>query len=87
MDVVEFTIFELDFPRSISFSINRMGVAMDTIGLEGKENTAAAFTELKDTVKVQTGEAVFTSGLHEFLERLLASLASFHTALAEDFFK
>lgn len=87
MDVVEFTIFELDFPRSISFSVDRMGAALTTIGLEGKEKTAGAFIALRDMLQDQTGEAVFTAGLHEFLEGLLDRLALFHGALADDFFQ
>jgi len=33
------------------------------------------------------GEAVFISGLHEFLEQVLELLAGFHNALAEEFFQ
>jgi uncharacterized alpha-E superfamily protein len=87
MAVVEFVLFETDFPRSLAFSVNHMGTALRTIGLEGKERTSDAFIRIQELLAATTGEQVFTSGLHEFLKQLLDCLAEFHTALAEDFFQ
>jgi uncharacterized alpha-E superfamily protein len=87
MAVVDFTIFERDFPHSIAFSVDRMGYALDTIGLEGKERTAAAFAAVQDLLASTSGEAVFSNGLHEFLRLLLIKLAELHNALAEEFFQ
>jgi uncharacterized alpha-E superfamily protein len=84
--VVDFAIFEKDFPRSIAFSLDRMQAALETIGLADKEATAGAFAALQQKMATTTGENVFRDGLHEFLEQLLALLGNFHRALAEDFF-
>lgn len=85
--VVDFVIFERDFPRSIIFSVDRMGAALETIGVEGKETTAVAFSRIHELLDSTSGEEVFTGGLHEFLDKLLERLAGFHGALAADFFQ
>ena len=85
--VVDFAIFEHDFPRSLAFSVDRAGAALATIGLEGKEHTAKTFERLQHFMATTNGELVFTTGLHEFLEQILGLLAEFHAALAEEFFQ
>lgn len=85
--VVEFAIFEKDFPRSLAFSVDRAGAALNNIGLEGKEATARSFRHLDEVISGANGEQVFDSGLHEYLEQLLAALADFHASLANDFFQ
>jgi uncharacterized alpha-E superfamily protein len=85
-DVAEFVVLNRDFPRSIVFSVDRMGSALQIIGLEGKEMTRAAFGALSVMVSL-TAQDIFTEGLHEYLERLLAQVGVFHGALAEEFFQ
>lgn len=85
-DVAEFVVLNRDFPRSIVFSVERMGAALEIIDLQGKTATQAAFSLLSGMV-MTTAQEISTEGLHEFLERLLESITRFHTALAEEFFQ
>lgn len=85
-DVAEFVVLNGDFPRSIAFSVDRMGAALEIIGLEGKENTRAAFAAIAGMVAT-TAQDIFAEGLHEYLERLLGRIGTFHGALAEEFFQ
>jgi uncharacterized alpha-E superfamily protein len=85
-DVAEFVVLNRDFPRSIAFSIERMGAALEIIGLTGKDGTRDAFVRLSDMVK-NSAQELFAEGLHEYLEQLLATIVLFHAALAEEFFQ
>ena len=85
-DVAEFVVLNRDFPRSIVFSIRRMGGALQTIGLESKDATRAAFRTLSAMVDVPS-QQIFDAGLHEYLQSLLEKLTLFHGALAEEFFQ
>jgi len=85
-DVAEFVVLNRDFPRSIVFSVEHIGSALQTIGLEQKDATRTAFERLSEMVS-ETSEQIFNAGLHEFLESLLARLTAFHAALAEEFFQ
>lgn len=85
-DVAEFVVLNGDFPRSIAFSVDRMGAALETIGLEGKEATQKSFAVLNAMVDTTAGQ-IFEQGLHEYLQRLLLQLDTHHGALAEEFFQ
>jgi uncharacterized alpha-E superfamily protein len=85
-DVAEFVVLNSDFPRSIAFSVERMGGALSTIGLDGKEGTKATFDHLATMIHT-TAQDIFAEGLHEYLERLLGRVGMFHAALAEEFFQ
>jgi uncharacterized alpha-E superfamily protein len=85
-DVAEFVVLNRDFPRSIVFSVDRMGAALQIIGLEHKDGTRTAFQEIAQMISV-TSQQIFDHGLHEYLESLLARLGLFHGALAEEFFQ
>ena len=85
-DVAEFVVLNRDFPRSIAFSVKRMGGALQTIGLEQKDATKAAFAALAE-IDTMTAQQIFDNGLHEYLESLLGRLSQFHSALAEEFFQ
>lgn len=85
--VVDFVIFQKEFPRSIAFSVDRTASALLSVGLEGKERTEASLAAIQQLMHQETGESVFAEGLHEFIEQLLALLADLHSALAEDFFQ
>lgn len=85
-DVAEFVVLNRDFPRSIVFSVEHIGTALQSIGCEGKEKTTAAFADLSALVEL-TSHQIFADGLHEYLQLLLARLTSFHGALAEEFFQ
>lgn len=84
-DVAEFVVLNGDFPRSIMFSVDRMGAALQIIGLEGKDATQTAFAEVAAMVNT-SAQHIFAEGLHEFLERLLERIGAFHGALAVEFF-
>ena len=85
-DVAEFVVLNRDFPRSIAFSVERMGSALDIIGLDNKEGTRDAFAQLARMVKNNSQE-IFAEGLHEYLQRLLAGIIMTHSALAVEFFQ
>jgi len=85
-DVAEFVVLNRDFPRSIVFSVRRMGGALQTIGLENKDATRTAFKTIADMVAVPS-QQIFDAGLHEYLQSLLERLTLFHGALAEEFFQ
>lgn len=85
-DVAEFVVLNRDFPQSVVFSVRQMGKALQMIGLEGKERARPAFEHLGEMVQSSARE-IFDNGLHEFLQRLLQGIGSFHAAVAEDFFQ
>ncbi|RII30741.1 MAG: alpha-E domain-containing protein [Geobacter sp.] len=85
-DVAEFVVLNRDFPRSIVFSVERMGAALQIIGLEHKDATRSAFASIQEMVAV-TQQQIFDNGLHEYLERLQERLSLFHWSLAEEFFQ
>ena len=85
-DVAEFVVLNRDFPRSIDFSVERMGAALQIIGLEHKNATQAAFSAISAMVGV-TAQEIFDKGLHEYLKDLLGRLTLLHNALAEEFFQ
>jgi uncharacterized alpha-E superfamily protein len=85
-DVAEFVLLNHDFPRSIVFSVEHIGRALQIIGLENKDASREAFAKLSEMV-AETSQQIFNDGLHEFLEILLSRLTSFHSALAEEFFQ
>ena len=85
-DVAEFVVLNRDFPRSIAFSVERMGSALQIIGTTDKDKTQDAFDQFSGNVNA-TAKELFSEGLHEYLEHLLERSASIHTALAEEFFQ
>ena len=85
-DVAEFVVLNHDFPRSIVFSVDHMGSALQIIGVENKDATRSAFGEVSCMVSCEAQE-IFDEGLHEYLQRLLARLGLFHDALAGEFFQ
>ena len=86
-DVAEFVVLNRAFPRSIAFSIQHMGGALQTIGLDNKEMTRTTFAALSALLCSTSQQQIFDDGLHEYLESLLEKLSSFHAALAEEFFQ
>ena len=87
VSVVDFVIFEKDFPRSIAFSADRTAAALLSVGLENKEQTERALAAILSLIAQESGESVFGVGLHEFIEKLLSLLADLHGALLHDFFQ
>ncbi len=87
LDVVEFVIFEPDFPRSLRFCVERMLDALETIG-DGPAHaaTAAALRALEASVHTNA-EQVFAIGLHQFLEDFLTQICELNDALAQDYFE
>lgn len=85
-DVAEFVVLNRDFPRSIFFSVERAGSALQVIGVEGKDATRVGFERLSGMVQTTAAE-ISAQGLHEYLEALLESIGTFHSAMAEDYFQ
>ncbi len=88
VDVVEFVVFERDFPRSLSFSTERMGDALESIGLLAADSpTAAAMEKVRRHLRSASAEEVVRGGLHEYLQGFLDKIEELHAELAQDYFE
>ena len=87
IEIAGFLIFEPDFPRSLRFSVDRIGAALRTIGDGDANRTAAqAFQRIQELLAEGSAERVFDQGLHEFLEEFLDRIFQLHAVLAADYF-
>ncbi len=87
-DVVEFAIFERDFPRSLRFAVERMSNALAGIGPPGTVfRSGAAVEALQSLLDETSAEEIMSGGLHEFLEEFLDGVASLNAAVADEYFK
>ncbi len=87
-DVVEFAIFERDFPRSLRFAVERMRGALNDIGPAGEVfRSGEAIDSLQRLLDESSAEKVMSGGLHEFIERFLAGVAELNAAVADEYFK
>jgi uncharacterized alpha-E superfamily protein len=84
MDVVEFTIFEQEFPRSLAYTVKRVRRALADTGT-GKQRSPAALEQLEGMLDGNSAEQIFSTGLHEFLEGFLAAVAALNLAALADF--
>lgn len=88
IDVGEFVIFERHFPRSLRFSVDRMRVALESIGTPAPDSpSTGAMRRLVDRLEQTTPEQIFKLGLHEFLQEFLDQVSDLHAALALDYFE
>jgi uncharacterized alpha-E superfamily protein len=85
IDVVEFTIFELEFPRSLAFSVERIRRALETTGTSKKQRSREATERLSNLLTGNSAEQIFSTGLHEFLEEFLAAISDLNQAVQADF--
>ncbi len=87
-NVVEFVVFEQDFPRSMSFCVNRLCQALERIAGCGPDSPSGeALKQIKEYLESLQAEHIFNDGLHEFLEDLLGRLADFDERVAKEFFE
>jgi uncharacterized alpha-E superfamily protein len=88
VDVSEFILFSPVYPRSLRFSVERLGQALKHIGFHSPETrTCRALQALRDRVEKSTAESVFKQGLHEYLQDTLADIGALQSALQTDCFE
>lgn len=85
LDVVEFTIFEPEFPRSLAYTVERMRRALDATGITEQQRSHGAMLQLETLLAGNSAEQIFTSGLHEFLESFLNTVSVINQAIQADF--
>jgi uncharacterized alpha-E superfamily protein len=85
IDVVEFTIFEPDFPRSLAYSVDRLSRALEATGSNNKHRSREAIEQIGNMLFGNSAEQIFTTGLHEFLEEFLSAVAALNQAAQADF--
>jgi uncharacterized alpha-E superfamily protein len=87
IDVAEFVVLDVDFPRSLCFAVDRMEQALAKISSPSPDSPSLhALERLRETLEKQTAEGLFDQGLHEFLGRFLAGLAELHGAVQDEYF-
>lgn len=87
IEVVEFTVLNPDFPRSLSYCLNGMERAIARIGLVEQGEVPRALQALRQHLTVATPRDILDQGLHEYLDRYLVLLAEFAAALQADYFE
>ncbi|AUB83620.1 alpha-E domain-containing protein [Candidatus Thiodictyon syntrophicum] len=87
IEVVEFTVLNPDFPRSLTYCLNGMERALARIGLIDHGEVPRALQALREHLTVATPRDILDQGLHEYLDRYLALLAELATALQADYFE
>lgn len=88
IDVTGFVVFNPDFPRGLSFCVNRMQRALEQIGYGTHGSaTADALAGLASALETSTPESIFQSGLHEFLQAFLIRVAALTSAVQSDYFE
>jgi uncharacterized alpha-E superfamily protein len=88
IDVADFVILSSEFPRSLSFSVNRMINCLQRIGRDSPPSAAyQALATVQEALARQTAQTIFQQGLHEFLADFLSKLAQLNRALQKDYFE
>jgi uncharacterized alpha-E superfamily protein len=87
VDIAEFVVFEGNFPRSLRFSVEHMRHALEEIGLDGAERTAATVAALEGHLQETSADRVLSRGLHEYLEEFLVRIDDFNTAVSREYFE
>jgi uncharacterized alpha-E superfamily protein len=87
IDVVEFTLLEPDFPRSLRYCVDGMDRALARIGYPPNGAVRPSMEALQAHLADVSPRAVLESGLHEFLEEFLTLLADLTVALQADYFE
>jgi uncharacterized alpha-E superfamily protein len=87
IDVVQYVIFEREFPRSLQFALERVRSALDMINSgAADQQTHQAIARLSGHLAHHTSETVLQGGLHEFLGGFLHCTAALNEALQADYF-
>ena len=87
VDIAEFVVFERNFPRSLSFSVEHMRHSLEEIGIDGAERTAATMAALETHLAQTSADRVVSLGLHEYLEQFLEKVAAFNGAVSREYFE
>ena len=87
IDVVEFTVLNPDFPRSLAYCMDGMEKALERIGWVSQGSVPEAMEALRGHLDGATPQGVLDQGLHEYLDQFLALLAALGTALQGDYFE
>jgi len=86
LDVVEFTIFETEFPRSLAYTLERMRTALIATGTKFTLRSEKALKQLQAMLEDNSAERIFSTGLHEFLQEFLAGISTLNEAAQADLF-
>jgi uncharacterized alpha-E superfamily protein len=87
-DVVEFAIFESEFPRSLRFAVERMRNALEGLGgPQPGSGSGEALEALQKMLDDTSAEKVVAGGLHEFIERFLQGIADLNASVSREYFK
>lgn len=87
VEVAELVILDADFPRSLLFSVRRMGDALRQLGNPARaQRCATAVAELRKQLDT-TSAKIFTAGLHESLEAFLEGIARVDAAVQREYFQ
>jgi uncharacterized alpha-E superfamily protein len=87
IDVVEFTVLNPNFPRSLTYCLNGMERAIERIGPIEHGAVAEALQALRRHLAVVKPKDILDQGLHEYLDRYLELLADLAIALQTDYFE
>lgn len=87
IDVVEFVVFNPDFPRSLYYCVDGIERAVARIGWVEGGQTNEQIGRLKDHICGNTPKTVLQNGLHEYLDEFLLQLAGLFDALQSDYFE
>ena len=87
IDVVEFTVLNPDFPRSLVYCLDGMERALERIGSVSVGAVPAAMGALRGHLDGATPQGILDQGLHEYLDQFLALLAELTAALQGDYFE
>lgn len=87
VDVVEFALFNPDFPRSLVYCVDGMEKALDRIGLVSQGAVPEAMDALRGHLSGVTPQGILDQGLHEYLDQYLALQADLTNALQGDYFE
>lgn len=86
LDVVEFTIFETEFPRSLAYTLERTRTALIATGTKATLRSRKALELLQEMLEDNSAERIFSTGLHEFLEEFLTGISALNEAAQADLF-
>ena len=87
IDVVAFTVFNPDFPRSLTYCVDGMERALERIGNVEDGAVGEALQALRLHLREVTPREILDTGLHEYLEHFLILLARLSEALQGDYFE
>ena len=86
IDVVEFTVLNPDFPRSLVYCLDGMERALERIGSVSEGAVPAAMQALRGHLDGAKPQGILEQGLHEYLDRVQLKLLELGEAIADTFF-